>query len=179
MLSLIIKVLIGAGIGAAVGHFRKCSSGTCPLAATWRRGAIYGGMLGLLFSMLSVGSDAAMNESTKDVKRITQDQFEVEVSQSTLPVVVDFYATWCGPCKILAPRLDKLASSFTNQIKFIKINVDEAPDLSQRYQIEGIPTLKFFKSGKVVDSITGLLSSDELATRLQSLALISAGSINR
>ena len=113
---------------------------------------------------------AAMNKSTANIKLIKQGEFDAEVVQSPLPVVVDFYATWCGPCKRLSPMLDELAGTLTNKIKFVKINVDEAPNLSQRFGIQTIPTLIFFKNGKVADKLIGLPSKDTLKTRLDSLA---------
>ena len=111
-----------------------------------------------------------MNKSTANVKLITEGQFEAEVVQSPLPVVVDFYATWCGPCKRLSPMLDELAGPLTSKIKFVKINVDEAPNLSQRFGIQAIPTLIFFKNGNVADKLMGLPSEDALKTRLESFA---------
>jgi thioredoxin 1 len=174
MLSLVIKVAVGAGIGAAVGFYGKCTSGTCPLTSTWWRGAIYGAVLGLLFSMMSAGG-TAMNESTKDVTHITEAQFDTEVSQSALPVVVDFYATWCGPCRSLAPVLDKAAGPLAGKVKFVKVNIDESPTLAQRFQVEGVPTLLFFRSGKAVDSIVGLPASNELEVRLKALENATGG----
>jgi thioredoxin 1 len=171
MLSLMLYALVGTGLGAAMGFFGQCSSGTCPLTSTWWRGAIYGAALGGLFYFVSgQNGSASMNESTDNVKRITQDQFEAEVTQGTLPVVVDFYATWCGPCKRLAPKLDGLAGSLSGRIKFVKVNVDESPELARRFQIEGIPTLLFFKNGQVADRLVGLPAEDALKTRLESLA---------
>ena len=170
-MSLMINVLIGGGLGALLGYFGKCSSGACPLTTNPWRGSIYGALLGGLFYYVSGGSTpTAMNESTANVKRIGENQFDAEVIRSPSPVVVDFYATWCGPCKILSPRLDQLAGSFTNGIKFVKINVDEAPALSQRYDIQGIPTLLFFKNGRIVDHIVGLPATDDLKSRLESFA---------
>ena len=164
-------LLAGGGLGAALGYFGKCSSGTCPLTSTWWRGAIYGAVLGGLFYFISGGSTpAAMNQSTANVKLIKEGEFDAEVVQSPLPVVVDFYATWCGPCKLLAPMLDELAGPLTSKIKFVKINVDEAPTLSQRFDIQAIPTLIFFKNGKVADQLIGLPSEDALKARLESLA---------
>ncbi len=171
MWELILWALIGGGIGAMVGYFVKCSADKCPLIANWRRGALSGALFGVLFYFLTgVGGSAAMNQSTANVERITEADFDAGVVHSPRPVVVDFYATWCVPCKILSPRLDQLAGSFTNEIKFVKINVDESPNLSRRFNIQGIPTLLFFKDGKVVDRVVGLLSSDALRARLESLA---------
>jgi thioredoxin 1 len=101
-------------------------------------------------------------------------QFEVEVVRSTLPVVVDFYAPWCGPCKGLSPLLDQLAGPPTNKVKFVNINVDEATTLAQRLEIQGVPTLVFFEGGEVVDSLVGLPSSDTRKMRLESLAKVDA-----
>jgi thioredoxin len=175
MLSLAGSLLIGGGLGAALGYFGKCSAGTCPLTSTWWRGAIYGALLGLMFHFASGrGGSASVDESSPNVSRIQESQFEVQVVQSTLPVVADFYAPWCGPCKILSPMLDELAGPLTNKVKFVKINVDKAPALAQRLEIQGVPTLMFFKGGKVVDSLVGLPSSATLKMRLESLAKVDA-----
>jgi thioredoxin 1 len=170
MLTLIFYALVGGGIGTTLGYYGKCSSGTCPLTSTWWRGAIYGAVLGGLFYFISGGSTpATMNISTANVKRIGESQFDAEITQSASPVVVDFYATWCGPCKILSPILDEMAGTLTNKIKFVKINIDEAPQLAQRLAIQGVPTLVFFKNGKAVDSLVGLPQTDILKTHLDSL----------
>ena len=171
MSALILCALIGGGVGAALGYFGKFSREKWPLIANWQRGALSGAMVGVVFFFVTgVGGSAGMNKSTPSVTHITSAEFETAVIHSPKPVVADFYATWCGPCRILSPRLDALADSFTNEIKFVKINVDESPKLAEQFNIQGIPALLFFKDGKVVDGTVGLLSSDALKARLETLA---------
>lgn len=173
MLKTIFGMLVGGALGFAAYWCIGCTTGACPLTANPWRGAMFGALLGLMFHFAGDRSgSASVNASTPNVSRIQASQFELEVVQSTLPVVVDFYASWCGPCKILSPMLDDLAGPLTNQVKFVKINVDEANALAQRMEIEAMPTLVFFKNGKVVDRLVGLPSRDMLKTRLESLAKV-------
>ena len=116
------------------------------------------------------GNPAAMNQSTASVKHIAQSEFENEVTRSTNAIVADFYATWCGPCRTLSPMLDRLAGPLADKIKFVKINVDESPGIAQNFSVQGIPTLIFFKDGKVADRITGLLPEAELKAKLEAFA---------
>ncbi len=116
------------------------------------------------------GNPAAMNESTANVKHITQGEFAAEVTRCATPVVADFYATWCGPCRTLSPMLDKLAGGYADKIKFVKINVDESPGLAQNFQVQAIPTLIFFKDSKVADRITGLPEEANLKAKLDKFA---------
>jgi thioredoxin 1 len=170
-LTLLIYLLIGGGVGAGLGYFGRCNSGACPLTANWRRGAFFGALIGLLFySATGSGANAsAMNQSTPNVKHITDSDFNAEVAQSTLPVVVDFYATWCGPCRQLAPTMDSLADQYAGKIKFVKVNVDESPKVAQQFQVEGIPMLLYFKDGKPTDTSVGLLTKTDLIRHLDSL----------
>ena len=82
-------------------------------------------------------------------------RFDADVLQSDVPVLVDFWATWCGPCRAIAPLLEPLARSFDGRAKVMKVDVDSNPEISARYGIRGIPTLLVFKGGKVVDQIVG------------------------
>jgi thioredoxin 1 len=178
MLSLILTVAVGGAVGAAIGYWGRCTSGACALTANWRRGAFFGAILGLIMHQaVGGGGSAALNQSTANVKRISEAQFEQEVAQAALPMVVDFYAPWCGPCKALAPVVEELAGQFTNQVKFVKINVDEASALAERFNIQGVPTLLFFQNGKVVSGIEGLASAAELKAQLQSLAAAHAAQL--
>lgn len=174
MLPLILSVVIGGGLGAVWGYFGQCSSGTCPLTSTWWRGGLYGAALGLGFFVATGGGGATMlNHSTKNVALLRAADFDREVLQAEQPVLVDFFAPWCGPCKALAPVVDSQAAAFAGQAKFVKINVDEAPTLARRFQIQGVPTLLFFRHGQVADTIVGLVSAEELQARLQSLVAAS------
>lgn len=169
MNSLILSLAIGGGLGALLGRFKQCKPGACPLTANWKRGAIYGAVLGLVFHLAS-GGGFSRYEAPKHVKPIAEADFDAEVMQAGKPVVVDFYAPWCGPCKILSPRLDKLAGEFGDRIKFVAVNVDQAPALAAKFNVQGIPALRFIgKDGKVADTSVGLISEQALRAKLEAL----------
>ncbi len=170
-MSLMLTLAVGAGLGAAVGYFSKCSSGTCPLTANWWRGAIYGAVLSSVFYFVSANSGAgSAAESSRNVKLVNEQQFAAEIQNASKPVVVDFFATWCGPCKMLSPMLDELAGSRTNQIVFLKVDIDQSKGLADRFEIEGVPTLIAFRNGKPVDRVVGLPQKQALGRFLDSLA---------
>jgi thioredoxin 1 len=164
---LAIKLLLGAGLGALLGYYGQCSSGTCPLTANWKRGALYGAALGLLFHFAAGGGSY---QHPKNVKAIAAADYEAEVTRAGQPVVVDFFATWCGPCKALAPRLDQLAAEYGNRIKFVAVNLDQAPELARQLNVQGVPTLFFVGAdGQIADTSVGLVSADVLRAKLESL----------
>ena len=98
-----------------------------------------------------------MNEIT-----LTKENFEQEVINSDKPVLVDFWAVWCGPCQALAPTIKEIAEEYEGKIKVGKINVDEQKELAQQYGIISIPTLIYFKDGKIEDHIVGLQTKDAI-----------------
>ena len=100
---------------------------------------------------------------------IDDGNFESEVLQSEQPVLVDFWAPWCGPCKAIAPVVADLAETFGDRIKFAKCNVDDNPVTPGKYGIKAIPTLIFFKEGNVVDQITGMVAKSKLEETINGL----------
>ena len=101
---------------------------------------------------------------------IDENNFEAEVTQSSVPVVVDFWAEWCGPCKMIAPLLDEIATEKAGTVKIGKVDIDKNQSLSFKYNVRAIPTLLFFKNGQVVDQVTGMTSKKDLLGRVEALA---------
>lgn len=99
--------------------------------------------------------------------KFTTDNFEKEVLQASTPVLVDFYADWCGPCKMMAPVVEKMAEEFEGRIKVGKCNVDENMQLAQQYRISNIPAFMIFKDGKPADLFVGAMSTSELKGKLE------------
>lgn len=102
------------------------------------------------------------------VSHITDDSFESAVIESGKPVLVDFWAEWCGPCKALGPVLDEVAVQYQSKLSVVKLNVDDNPGMAQKYGVRGIPTLILFKDGEAVETKVGLLSKSQLTAFLDS-----------
>ena len=109
-----------------------------------------------------------MENST--VIKLDESSFDRELKQDDKPVIVDFWAEWCGPCKMIAPLLDEIAREKAGAVKVAKVNVDENQSLSFKYNIRAIPALLFFKNGQLRDQVTGVTSKKDLLSRVDALA---------
>ena len=105
--------------------------------------------------------------ASNDVIQLQDSTFDKEVLKSDVPVLVDFWAVWCGPCKMIAPAVDELATQYTGKVKVAKMDVDQHQQVPQQFGIRSIPTLLLFKGGRVVDTIVGAVSKSKLEDSLK------------
>lgn len=120
---------------------------------------------GLIYAIPRAVAQQAKDEGA--VKSTTESNFEKEVLKSDKPVLVDFYADWCDPCRKLSPTIEALSREYAGKVNFVKINIDDARHLAMKYGVQAIPNVKIFKGGKVISESTGFVSADELKGRLE------------
>ena len=101
------------------------------------------------------------------VAEITDGDFEAQVLKATVPVLVDFWAPWCGPCKSIAPVLEEIATEYAGKVLIVKVNVDDNPKTPSQFNVRGIPNLILFKGGKVAEQIVGAVPKDQLVTAIK------------
>ena len=103
------------------------------------------------------------------MQEVNAANFDAEVTKSDLPVLVDFWAPWCGPCKMVAPIVEAVSNDFKGKLKVVKLNTDDSPQVAAKFQIMGIPTLMFFSGGKMIDRITGYLDQKALSQKVNEI----------
>jgi len=108
--------------------------------------------------------------ASQAIVRLTDDSFDQTLAAHAEPIIVDFWADWCGPCKAIAPVLEELAQEYAGRVTIGKVNVDEHPGLAARFQVRSIPTLLLFKGGQVVDQIVGAVPKAQIKKRLDAVA---------
>jgi len=184
-LPLIVGLLLGGGLGTLMGYFGKCTTGTCPLTANPWRGGLVGAMIGGMFAF-SAGSRSPGDQTTLSVSEASvpaaaktgptgpvhigsAEDFDRIVQKANQPVLVDFYADWCGPCRMLAPIVEKLAKDYQDRVIVAKVNVDSLPAIASRYGIQGIPAVFVFDKGKEVQRLVGVQSQSTYAKVLDKL----------
>lgn len=106
----------------------------------------------------------------KGVKEASERDFKAEVLNSSIPVLVDFYAPWCGPCRLLGPVLEGIARFYDGKLAVVKVNVDESQELAAQYGVQAVPTMVFFRNGQTVDTIVGLPSAGVMRQKLEAVA---------
>ncbi len=102
-----------------------------------------------------------------NVIEINDENFEQEVVKSDIPVLVDFWATWCGPCRKLGPVIDEISESYNGKVKFVKVNVEDNTETAKNYSISGLPSLLVFKTGEAVERMTGLMPKSTIVSNIE------------
>jgi thioredoxin 1 len=190
----VLAVALGAIVGVVYSRLTRCSTGACPLTGNPWTAGLYGAAIGLMLTMswsgaraqpgVSGGGSNSVSEATPSAPAVfaapqkqgeiamtkqieTVDDFDREVLRASKPVLVDFYATWCGPCRMVTPILDQLAGERAGRAEIVKVDVDKVGDLAARYDIMGVPTVMLFDKGKVVNTFVGVRSKVEYANAVQ------------
>lgn len=174
ILRLIVGVAVGVTAGALLGYYGKCTSGACPLTANPYRGAIYGGLMGVLFTFTMSGGVSGKRVELPDGEQKalhidSVEAFEQKVINGSVPSLVDFYSDRCGPCRRLAPTVELLARAYEGRAMVCKVDVDAVPEVTARYGVRGIPAVIFFQKGKEMERLVGLRPENEYTAVLDRL----------
>lgn len=166
---IFLGVLIGGSIGAVLGYFGKCSSGTCPLTANPYRGAIYGAVMGALLVSVFSRTPKEKEESSNIIHINSEADFKTRVLDVNGVCLVDLFSNRCPPCRVLAPTISLLADKYAGKIAVCKVDVDRVTAVAQRYGVRAIPTVLIIKNGKEVERLVGLQSETDYIILLDKL----------
>ncbi len=172
LVQLTLGLLIGGGLGAMMGYFGKCSSGTCPLTANPYRGAFIGALMGGMIAFSGASTRANPEGKVKGYAAVqiqSVADFEHQVLKAEQPVMVDFYSDSCPPCRRLAPTVEELAEDYQGRAVICKVNVVHAPELAQQYGVQAIPAVIFFEKGSETERLVGLRPRGEYTKVLDGL----------
>lgn len=162
---IVIGVLLGAGVGGLVGYWGKCRGGTCPFFCNplggMLMGALFGGMIATWLSSRYRGDALAHIPTITTVQ-----DFEAKVLKSDKPVLVDFHATWCEPCRRLEPTIADLEARYRGRVAFFRVDVDQAKELAQTYNAPPVPTVIVFRDGAIVGGVVGRSPEQDYVTHL-------------
>jgi len=172
LLPIVFALTIGAALGGALGYYGKCTTGTCPLTSTPKRGALYGLALAALFVLPNVMSRArdVVPENSSVVRIKTIANFEQQIVRATGPVLVDFWSPTCPPCRKLGPVIETLADEYKDRAVVAKVNVNNLPDLARKYSISSIPAVILFSNGQEAQRIIGYNTKETYANALNKLS---------
>jgi len=166
---ILLGVLIGGSIGAVLGYFGKCSSGTCPLTANPFRGAVYGAVMGALLVSVFSRTPKEAEENPNIVQINSEPEFKTRVLAAPGICLVDLFSNRCPPCRVLAPTISSLADKYAGKVTVCKVDVDRAPAVAQRYGVSAIPTVLIINNGKEIKRLVGLQPETGYITLLDKL----------
>ncbi len=166
MIRLALGLLVGGGLGALMGYFGQCASGTCPLTATPLRGAVFGALLGVLFSFSVTSRNAG---SSTSLARLIDDssQFQELVLESQRPVLVFFHSDQCPSCRRLSPIMDEVAALYEGRLKIYKVDIDRSRGIAEPYKVEAIPLVILFVEGRETERLVGLRRTTEFSRMIE------------
>jgi thioredoxin 1 len=166
---ILFGILIGGLIGAGLGYVGKCSSGTCPMTANPYRGAVYGAVMGALLVSVFSQIPKKMEDSPNIVHVNNESDFKARVLDANGVCLVELFSDRCPPCRILAPTISSLADKYVGRVIVCKVNVDRVTAIAQRYGVNAIPTVIFFKDGRESGRLVGLQSETKYVAFLDNL----------
>ena len=166
---ILLGVMIGGAIGAGLGYFGKCSSGTCPLTANPYRGAIYGAVMGALLVSMFSRVPKETKESSNIIHINSKADFKTHVLDARGVCLVDLFSNRCPPCRVLAPTISSLADKYVDKVTVCKVDVDRVGTVAEKYGVTVIPTVLIIRNGKEVNHLVGLQSETDYITLLDKL----------